>query len=674
MAESASNDFTVSVAVDGDWQRFRATAQREIAEFQKTGISLPVGGGGIPGASGAVPSTSVAAAAQNAVQMALAPVNAFPGNPGGALATSGHAFGGVFGGGFGGAPPGIINIPNAVGGQGPASALAMMHWGGVTPSGGVMGPDGSVYDERTYWSNQMWEEQIGQLAGGPVVAAAKDKEKPKPSGRRGSMGPLTGTYLAYAASRVALAYVDHERDLREAGSDPERIARADTAYQRKWATGIPIAGEFGYALREYVTHDNEDVERTLNSAKEQDQRTASMRQTAELHSHYSAARQLAGSFGGVERARITGEMEYSKSLIGLRDAQMQQEASVRSGFDRQRADLEKQIDVEWAEQRKRYIGSSRSNVEELHTAEYKQIRDEEAAALKKVRAPFDQDRDAAATIRDRQNLDAERARNAAGYTAHGETTASYFRTRNQPFAASLSERMTRMGLDIFNAEPENRAAVAQQGMQGMAEEAVQFGRQFGSQQRALAAEQAVMSRILARDPLGASIARITGARDQALQEAQSLPWGFRQIRQGAIRAAAGLQEQVERQDYNDRTGMRTRALQADVDITGLEAGGQEKTAHAESIKRRAEMAAEASRIAGEPAGNQRLIMQAALNEERTYLRELKKRGDQGSAQEVYPGMFGPGATSGDQQEPVVDAVKSVERAIQDLKAALTGAN
>jgi hypothetical protein len=661
-------DFTVSIPVDYNFGPARETARRELDALQKTPVSVPVGTGApattVPGI-GAVPhSTAVAAAAQAAVQQALAPSSVSGGTVSGAVVAAASRAG---------IPvsfaPAVINIPG-MGGAGfynPGGAGGPMTGGPsvMTAGGAISGGDD-----------------------GGTTAAAVGLARRQSVGLIGR-GILLGLTVR-AAGHVAMATIEHERAFREAEGDPSAIARADVQYRERFARAFPIAGDLGLALREYVTGEEEGITRTLRRSESQDQRTELMRASMEQHIRFQDAARLAREMDPVRQKRIAAEQAYQSADRTIRERQRVQEEAERKPFSEQRAELinatERKLagiplrsdenywaDLELREQVGRDEASGRRQIDKA-----------EAAALAQVRKQYDADREAARAVRGRArrdiNVEERRSTGIANYMSRTGVEAAGLRAAGQDFAATQLERWAQVQVDVAKdpyAPLSVKAGIVAAGAADIGANVVQQFRDSAIQQGRMEITAAGIQAQINRDQLGAALAGIRGQRYDALATVQKLPPFLRGIAERGINFISGLEEQRVRQQISDEQGLRRAGLEAEVDVTAREARGEEKSARALGIQRRAEIESEASRQRGEPIANQRLILQAALNEEKTYLRALRLRGEQGTGQETYGGALGPGAGPGVQQEPIVQAITRVEAIAQGIRqdlARLVGQN
>lgn len=624
-------EFTVSVPVEADLSRFRQQLGAELQQVQQTPAVVPVQGGGAgsalavrPATASVVPQSAMLAAATNT---AVAQAAAFD-------------------------PNGWRNL----------------HPGGWTAVNAQLARAAADAGVPAVVNSSTGQVVVGPSAGGAGEGFVSVPGMARGRGFRGGIGGLGligwGTALN-AAGNVALAHVEHSRAVREANGDPASIIGADIAFQNRVGQSIPIVGHWAVALREMVTGDVEYTQGMLGVARQQDRTFAARRETMFSRAGIQAG---PGSAGDLARAAI----DYQRTVAGLTDERGRIQSELRNlpsqvtqleyqNVLAKRADL-RRIDDELGLARDTYADSTRrltgaSELQRMNvgarTAQFldagsglnpsqaerraiirrHQIETRETELGDRSLLPdvarshaaelyaFDRSRDRANQVRDIQSQSDVSANQlaAAGlsYEAglerlRGQGNASIAAARNDP-----AEFMRRLRESV--SERESYVAAHER-------------------------EQEAARRFLDRDMLGSRLATVTDP----------------------------LQREVVTRQFNDQREMQSAALRAGREVSGLDAQGLDKTANAVQIERQTQMQADAARRAGLSNTDREDIINTGINQLRAYQRQLRRMADPGGVTEQAAGTYAPGASSGPQTETIERGLKSVETAIKDLQAALTG--
>lgn len=657
MAES----FTLSVDVDADMAPFRRTLKAELDAAQKQGATIPVGamGGAAansavvpPGAATATAPPGVAATgASVAQQSAQAAANAAAravgtpaaGWPGGWQAWGAPAGAGGGGGGAGwpggwqgwGAPVGV-----PVGGGGPV------------PAGTPGQPAGTPQ----------------QMPPVPIPVPGPGPGPGRPGRRRagffgGGERFITGAYVANAAGRLIENEMDYGAALRAAGSSPEDIIAADIRYRQGIIESFPVAGRLGGALNDIFTGGTEPIDRTLRQARLQNDATDRMKRIGGMQRRWRDLGDMAGARGAA-LSRLEAEAQFQSSTFDIREEWSATAEAQADVFRRQRDEVEI-----WD----KATPLSAGGTPEEKARRLAAITQAENDSVSKLKARFGPMVSSAEAVKRRSLIDVDRGVNLRDYINSSQELVSRLRTRNQPFFASMAERWTATTAEIFQADPENRPGVARRGLQQLAEDFTGMAREFGHTQRQLSAQQRINQRVLERDPLGARIASIEADRDEAIKEANALPWGFRQLRQWSIRRGARQEADIARQEDSDSRQLRLQSLDNRREHFDLLAEGKPFTARARDIQRETEedvaQMRQSQRFSAEEIKKR---IESGISEEKALQFELKRRQNAGFGMEAAPFSMGPGANAGNTTEPVVEGLRNVKTAIEDLKKALTG--
>lgn len=213
--------------------------------------------------------------------------------------------------------------------------------------------------------------------------------------------------------------------------------------------------------------------------------------------------------------------------------------------------------------------------------------------------------------------------------------------------------------------------------------------EYGDDTRNANALAAVIARLqTSGDEQAAGVAGIRGRRDQDLTESGRLlgaEFRDRNMSVGerigrilpALSRGIGIRSRANAEEgrFNegfDRNERRTdRMLQLSEETSGFLARGLDKTARAKEIEEEAGIAAEGLRG---PQAEQRkkLILQNAINREKSLLRDLELQGLGGSGQQVASGTVAGFTGNRPNEEPLLQGIKEVKDAIERLNTALTG--
>lgn len=669
-----AEEFTISIELEADATKFRQQVRSELDAVAKTPATVPVqsgaGGGAAPGAPAVtgpgISSPQAAALSQAAVDRAMVQATtnvAYGPNASGAAYVAAARAGVPFNpNGWQALHPGGWNAINN-GWQ----ALNPGGWAAVNAAGGGFGVGSPQFAPGA--------QPVQPPAPAPIPAPPPPSPIP-PSPPAATRGWNTGRYLAlygmHALARTAMASMDHEREVREAEGDPRTLAMADVQYRRNIANAFPIAGQIGLALNEAFTGGEEAVETTLRDAARTDRGTASMERAAATHTRFRDAGALARERDPVARQRLATQQAYDSADRTIRDEQRKREGAILADYQADKAKLEDKVRV--AESGDPTLGGAAS-LEQRRRAEEDANQQRQALdksrdeALKRVREQFDRDRQEAGAVRDSANVDIDQEQRARSAESFYGVRAADLRAANMPYRSGLAllRGTARAAYIRAEGDQDEQDRVADQYTADVEAYKADEGRRNAVERAGLEGEISASRYHRQRQPLLEGIARLRGQRDRALAalpaDSPNRALTIERYRQ---------REEEFKQDFGDTGALRTMGLAAQEEITGLQAAGQEKTARARDIQRRAEMEAEEARRSGRPE-DVRSITQAAINQERTYLRELQRRAEAGSTFTAAAGQYGPGPSSTTQQEQVVPAIKNVEKAINDLTAALTGA-
>lgn len=627
-------EFTVSVPVEADLSRFRQQLGAELDSVQRTPATVPVqsatAGSALavrPATAGVAPAAPTLAAATNAAV---------------AQAAAG-------------------SVQSAYGGLAPNAAIARAAVEAGVPA---------VVNSGT---GQVVVGGAG-LGGGADFVPVPSSLRGRGPGR-GGIGGLGivgwGTAL-HAAGNVALAHMEHSRAVREADGSAAGLIAADIAYQTRAAGAIPIVGQMALAVREAVTGDIEYTQGTLRAAETADRVTGARRDTAftrrgllagqgyeadierarvesqrtissltdERGRIASELRNLPGQVSSVEYANVQakrGELRRIDEQIGLAGETF---SVAESRFRRQQGLERMSIGARTAEFLDAGSGLNPSDAERRaivrrHQIEVKQSSQENPSLLPDIVRShsaelfaFDRGRERANELRDVQSAGTVRYLDLAGQG----------RDFDAERARQLGGYQTRM--TAARGDPREMARIAREGEaaagaltaeQGRRDEAAQF--------------------LLNRDPLGAAM---TMERDP-------------------------MRRKVLAQQNFDNEQLRSAALRNRAEVTGMEAGGQEKSAQGLEIQRRAELEQDAAHRAGYSRGDQASILQSGLNELQAYQRQLRRMAELGSVGETAAGGYAP-STGGrrDSSEPVVEAIRNLQTSIDqmtnELRSLTSGTN
>lgn len=641
----------MKVGVDADMSPFRQTLRAELDAVRRQGATIPVGAGGGGGGNVVPPG-----AASATVHPGASPTSQ-------AVAQQGAAAGAA-------AANRAAMVPLAA-----AQAAIQAATGSFTGAGGMVGPMTGGFGVGPLNAPGGGPQQASPPEPPPnptasqwwrYLGGADDRRSPttdEKRERRQRMQFLTGAYIGNAAGRLLENEMNYGTATRLAGSDPDALISAELKYRQGVADAFPVAGRLGVAINDLFTGGDEPIQRTLRDAGRQNEFTAQMRRTGGLTLRLRQAGALAG-LRGAEQARESIRIQFDRTMEDVRDERSTAAQATADKFRHQRDEL----DV-WMQQ----TPISQGGTEEEYNRRYQAIGQAETDEVRRRAMRFGSALEDIAKVRNRGLRDIDRNITLDVFRTQGATAASRLRTQNRPFEAAVSERMTNLAAELFTADPETRGSVAGRGLQDMAESFVDFARDFGHQQRQMTAQQRVSQKLLERDPLGARIAGIEGERDEALTAANQLPWGFRQIRQFAIRRGARQDINLVNQQDDDARELRLQSLSNRREHYDLLAQGKPFTAQVTDVKRSMqedinEMTQSKRYSAEEIKGRIRL----AISQEEALTHDFRRRMNAGFGMESAAFSMGPGVTPGNNQEPVVNAIKEATKIIQDLKAALTG--
>lgn len=203
-------------------------------------------------------------------------------------------------------------------------------------------------------------------------------------------------------------------------------------------------------------------------------------------------------------------------------------------------------------------------------------------------------------------------------------------------------------------------------------------REVSSSQDQMAVRLKQMQFLLQGDRLGATLAGIAGAREEAIARIPSTQGGlfgpmYNYLRQQA-NAYYNSEEMLARKEDADKRWSQTQFLRDREKVTDFEAQGKDKTARAQQIMLDAERQAQAIRRAGGPNAQEdaRLTIKTAINEEKTFLRQLQleQYGGNNSRSGQGYGMGGIGAGNNNMKngvESILKGIESVKAAIDQLR-------
>lgn len=667
-----AEEFQIEIEVAGNFAPLREGLRKELDAIQKTTATLPVATTGpagtatvttpLPGGTIATAhATQASAAAQTAVNASLAQ----PPSLAAAVQAATQAAG---------ISPGISPqlIQQAAVVVNPMQSAAAAAQFAPVAGGGVMGPDGVIHPERTFWSPEMWAEQMGAIAGpGEAAGGAAGGAGGGAAGMaRMRMGGLFGAaYFTRAVGHLVTSQTRFDQEMRMAMGDPTAEIAAQIRHRHDVAGAFPGIGELVLGMRETATGDEGAIGLTLAESRRRDEDTSEMRRSSDFRLRLHESGDAAREYDQTRQSQLVSRQGYDRAMREITERQRADEERVATDIKAQQAKIDEAFETRLGVKEMEY--KTRPRAEAWRDEQEKLLTQQQNDRISTIQKQYDQPRADAEAEFHRHNVEIMRQVRINDAVNFGEARENVFLMQNQPLSAALSRRFTQMNVDLARAPADNRLGIIAAGITGAGADVAGMLRNFGQQSNAMQASFAVTNKLLSRDPQGARIEELEGERRAALDEADKLPPILNRLARAGIGAVFDARERVLRQQFGDQDRERRRGLQDQTEINNLLADDKQFTARARSIQQETSAAFEDAYKRGATQGEKEDIIRQGISAEQAEKRRLELQMNAGMGMQVAPGSFAPGGgMSGSGVEPIIQGIQSMTTAINDMKGAL----